>query len=505
MRWVSEGRGTLCPWLVAVAVVLVSLTGVAEHSIHTIGFHPASPANLQFDQRVNVSFIYTTTAQNGVEILVYPMVGGRHARGAFYSGLRYDYAPTGSGGSGFFTIRQAPGTLTVDRVLLRMMENGNVLYETHVNVNYTFGVARPHTVSTPNRPAGPSTGNVGQILTFTAGGAACSHPHSVQYRFHWGGNDYSSWSTATSRSTSWPSAGTYQVRVQARCAVDDSVVSSWSTAWSVTIDPIAQPLRGYEVLDQTFTVPAGAVRGAQVTAPGNKVVLSGGAEVVGAGSSDSDMLIILSLPITVGGVEGRGWRVEVRNGSNTTRTVRMFAVCVERPSGYEVVRGSFPVRAGQFAKGIIAVPEGKVPFGAGFSGLGFELQESIRMGPTGWMLSVASTRPDVETAVFYVTCAHEPAGYGSRIVDAAVPANGELARVIAAPAGTRLVGGGAVVLEEVPGSITNYNWPTRIQASAHQLAWSGQHWFDRWWISIRSFWSTSLAIRFSAVYAEVED
>jgi hypothetical protein len=73
------------------------------------------------------------------------------------------------------------------------------------------------------------------LLPFSTGGSTCSQGHSVQYRFDWGDGNYSNWSSSTSSSYSYSSAGTYQVKAQARCASDTSVVSSWSPPHAVTI------------------------------------------------------------------------------------------------------------------------------------------------------------------------------------------------------------------------------------------------------------------------------
>lgn len=113
----------------------------------------------------------------------------------------------------------------------------------------------PHTVSVPAVPTGPSSGEVGQLLTFSTGGASCSAGHPVKYRFDWGDGTYSSWSPSTSASKAWAAAGTYQVRAQARCAVDTSVVSDWSSPKSVVITsqptppsciPVGQLLEEFE-------------------------------------------------------------------------------------------------------------------------------------------------------------------------------------------------------------------------------------------------------------------
>jgi hypothetical protein len=92
-----------------------------------------------------------------------------------------------------------------------------------------------HTVSAPTAPSGPSSGQVGDSLDFSSGGATCSQGHSVRYRFDWGSRDYSNWSSSTSASHRYSSTGTYQVKAQARCSVVSSVTSEWSEAKTVII------------------------------------------------------------------------------------------------------------------------------------------------------------------------------------------------------------------------------------------------------------------------------
>lgn len=91
------------------------------------------------------------------------------------------------------------------------------------------------TVSTPNSPDGPTSGQVGQSLTYSTGGASSNLGHSTQHRFDWGDGTYSSWSSSTTASHSWSSDGTYTVKAQARCATHTSIVSSWSSEFSVSI------------------------------------------------------------------------------------------------------------------------------------------------------------------------------------------------------------------------------------------------------------------------------
>ncbi len=138
-----------------------------------------------------------------------------------------------------------PSSMTAgDYYVGMIIDPDNAVQETDENDNnWHHGSTRlltvtspTHTVSTPTTPTGPSTGTVGQSLSFSTGGSSCNQGHSVQYRFDWGNGVYSSWGSS-SQSYSYSSAGTYTVKAQARCSSDNSVVSSWSSGKSVTINP----------------------------------------------------------------------------------------------------------------------------------------------------------------------------------------------------------------------------------------------------------------------------
>ena len=105
-----------------------------------------------------------------------------------------------------------------------------------------IGEAPPtHTVSTPDTPSGPSSGQVGESLAFSTGGATCSQGHPVEYRFDWEEGEPSEWSSSTSAFHSYSTAGTHQVRAQARCASNTSIVSNWSGAKTVAISEASAP------------------------------------------------------------------------------------------------------------------------------------------------------------------------------------------------------------------------------------------------------------------------
>ena len=98
------------------------------------------------------------------------------------------------------------------------------------------------TISQPSRPTGPDNGSVNQILGFSTGGSSSSLGHSIEYRFDWNDGSYSSWTSSASVSHSWSLAGTYSVKVQARCRTHQSRMSSWSGAKIIVIGEPDSPV-----------------------------------------------------------------------------------------------------------------------------------------------------------------------------------------------------------------------------------------------------------------------
>jgi len=90
------------------------------------------------------------------------------------------------------------------------------------------------TVTPPSTPTGPTTGRVGQSLTFSTGGANSNLGHPVQYRFDWGNGAFSDWGS-TSQSYAYTNYGTFTVRAQARCQTHTGVVSNWSSGKNITL------------------------------------------------------------------------------------------------------------------------------------------------------------------------------------------------------------------------------------------------------------------------------
>jgi hypothetical protein len=98
-------------------------------------------------------------------------------------------------------------------------------------------ITAPETVSAPTKPTGPTSGNTGTTYTYSTGGSVDNFGRSIQYLFDWGDGTTSGWLPVgtTSASKSWSSAKTFTVKAQARSAVNNSVVSAYSTGLAVAI------------------------------------------------------------------------------------------------------------------------------------------------------------------------------------------------------------------------------------------------------------------------------
>ena len=109
----------------------------------------------------------------------------------------------------------------------------------------TYGgpaVTWAHVVTTPNAPTGEQIPVMGLPYTYSTSGSACHQGHSIQYQFDWGDGTNSGWLAVgvTSAQHTWNSSGFFYVRAQARCAVENAIISSWSTSLNVSaaITPI---------------------------------------------------------------------------------------------------------------------------------------------------------------------------------------------------------------------------------------------------------------------------
>jgi hypothetical protein len=101
----------------------------------------------------------------------------------------------------------------------------------------------PETITKPDPPGGPTTGDTNTSYIYSTGGSDSSIGDPVQYRFDWGDQNKSAWLPAgvVSAPKSWANPGTYVVKAQALCA-KDQVASDWSEGVSVNISGVYFPI-----------------------------------------------------------------------------------------------------------------------------------------------------------------------------------------------------------------------------------------------------------------------
>ena len=93
-------------------------------------------------------------------------------------------------------------------------------------------------VPPPETPSGPSTGKVGQKLTYSTKG---SDPLGVHdYMFDWGDGTPTGWDSNDTQSHTYKKAGTFKIRAKEKCPAD-VFVTDWSDPKTVTIYPNTSP------------------------------------------------------------------------------------------------------------------------------------------------------------------------------------------------------------------------------------------------------------------------
>ncbi|MBL8231416.1 MAG: PKD domain-containing protein [Bryobacterales bacterium] len=126
-----------------------------------------------------------------------------------------------------------PGVYQV-KVQARCRDHTNVTSEFSAHRTVTIG---GESISTPQAPAGPTSGVANTTYAFSVAGSASSVGHPIQYRFLWGNGAKSAFLPVgtTSASYAWPQAGLFQVTVEARCTTHTQVISLPSNHTTVQI------------------------------------------------------------------------------------------------------------------------------------------------------------------------------------------------------------------------------------------------------------------------------
>jgi len=126
----------------------------SAHAIYNIVMTPATPASMQFNGNVDISFNYRSNQPGGVRIFARPISGGTSTPN--YAAHGSPLYPSGTGsGTGYFTVLS--GAVTVDGVSLQMFnsDQSTLLLEFIVPAEFVY---RSHAISdiefTPGSPEG---------------------------------------------------------------------------------------------------------------------------------------------------------------------------------------------------------------------------------------------------------------------------------------------------------------------------------------------------------------
>jgi len=114
----------------------------------------------------------------------------------------------------------------------------------HTNkMGVILSYAAPETITKPDPPSGPTTGDTNTSYIYSTGGSVSNIGDSIQYRFDWRDQSKSAWLPVgvISAPKSWAVPGTYVVKAQALCA-KHQVVSDWSEGVSVNISGVYFPI-----------------------------------------------------------------------------------------------------------------------------------------------------------------------------------------------------------------------------------------------------------------------
>lgn len=174
---------------------------------------------------------------------------------------------------------------------------------------------------------------------------------------------------------------------------------------------------GYQVVRKDVLVAAGGFLRTTAVCPSGKVVLSGGASVIGAGTGNFSTRIQESAPGTVNVPTQHVWLAALRNGGLVSRTIGVSAVCAYPPAGYQTVRRDVAVAAGGFVRATAACPVGKVVLGGGAQVVGAgsadfaTLVQESAPGTTGggaqyaWLDAVRNGGTTARTLGLFAVCA----------------------------------------------------------------------------------------------------
>ncbi len=160
-----------------------------------------------------------------------------------------NFVPSGKeeNANGIFVFDYWSGDVTGSQNPVTIVMNSNKAVTAHF-------AQTQESVTTPNTPTGPTSGEVGLNLTFSTGGAQSSLGNPVEYQFDFGDGTLSSWGGST-RTHTYNFSGDFVVRARARSQTLPQAVSEWSGGLTVSITELIQ----YQLTVNVIPEGAGSV------------------------------------------------------------------------------------------------------------------------------------------------------------------------------------------------------------------------------------------------------
>jgi hypothetical protein len=166
---------------------------------------------------------------------------------------------------------------------------------------------------------------------------------------------------------------------------------------------------GYQIVEQTRSLPAGGFVSGVPGCPAGKVVIGGGASVVNEGSANFNTQIEETAPATTGGQPV--WFASVRSYSTVNHTLGVWAVCATQPPGYRIVERDYSLAPGAFVQDVATCPAGTTAMGGGAKVIGespadygMQIQASAP-GGFSYLNAVSNLSGAHHTLGMFATCA----------------------------------------------------------------------------------------------------
>ena len=180
------------------------------------------------------------------------------------------------------------------------------------------------------------------------------------------------------------------------------VNNSSGSAHTFAVDALcAKKPKGYKVVSASAANAAGAQTAVSVTCPAKTVVLSAGI----FSTSDSSSVGVTSLwPASSTKVTGKMF-----NGSTSSATEDVEAVCAAKPAKYAIVRLAIPLAAGSELEGGAPCPSGTSVVGGGVNvaspGRNRMISGNTDDGPTGWRVKLVNNTTTAVKVTSSAICA----------------------------------------------------------------------------------------------------